>query len=66
MENQGSSGVNTVLIILILVIVVGFIVWIVGDKGTKNVPAPREDENSLNIDVDLPDYKSDEKPTEEN
>lgn len=54
MQNENTSGVNTILIVLILVIVVGALVWIF--RGRIAAPRQNAPENGkdINVDVNLP------------
>ncbi len=48
---EGSSGVNTVLLVVIILAVVGFGVWWYKYYRT---PAPASNNPSINVDVNLP------------
>jgi len=62
MNNENTSGINTVLIVTIIIVIVGFGVWW---ATSMNVPKEKDTSNdtpaSMDIEVSLPD--SDEPAT---
>ena len=50
-DNNESSGVNTILIVIVLLVIVGLAFWFFG--GRLGAPAAPEQQD-LNVDVNLP------------